>query len=131
MPSSFRTELITRFDDGQFVVVEPFEFESCVSESIIRVPVGMRTDFASIPWGMRNAISPTGRHGKAAVVHDMLYQTGRVGERRIDRAEADAVLDEGMAVLDVGRLTRWAIYAGIRIGGWVAWRNYRRQDPPR
>lgn len=129
MPSSFRTELVTRFrDDGKFIVHEPFEFESCIAEAVIRVPVGTVTDFASIPIGLRNVLSPTGRYGKAAVVHDLLYQTGRVGVRVIDRAEADLVLREGMEVLEVGRLTRWAIYAGIRLGGWVAWNNYRKAE---
>jgi len=129
VPSSFRTELITRFtDDGRFVVHEPFEFASERAEALISVPVGTVTDFASIPLGLRNILSPTGRYGKAAVVHDLLYQTGRAGSREITRREADDVLDEGMQVLEVGRFTRWVIMAGIRLGGWVAWNKYRRAE---
>ena len=132
MPSSFRTDLITRFtDDGTFIVHEPFEFESCVTESILRVPVGLTTDFASIPWGLRNILSPTGRYGKAAVVHDMLYKTRGAGTHLVWRDEADAVLLEGMEVLDVPRWQRWAIYAGIRLGGWLTWWRYRRMEKRR
>lgn len=129
MPSSFRTDLITRFtDDGKFIVHEPFEFQSCIAEAIIRVLMGFVTDFASIPWGLRNIFSPTGKYGKAAVIHDKLYQEGRVGTRAISRAEADAIFNEGMEVLPVRRITRWCLYYGIRAGGWLAWWRYRRAE---
>jgi len=33
-----------------------------------------------------------------------------------------------MGVLGVGRFTRWTIYAGVRVGGWVPWNKYRSKD---
>lgn len=132
MPSSFRTPLRLEFlDDSRFQLTEAFEFMSIVTESVICVPAGFVTDFASIPRGLWNLLPPTGRYGKAAVVHDWLYQTRDAGTHLVWRDEADAVLREGMEVLEVRKLTRWAIYAGIRLGGWVAWNNYRQEEGPR
>lgn len=129
MPSSFRTPLRLEFlDDSRFSLTEPFEFMSLVTESVIRVPAGFVTDFASIPRGLWNMLPPTGRYGKAAVVHDWLYQTRDAGTHKVWRDEADAVLKEGMDALGVGWLTRWTIYAGIRLGGWAAWNKYRRAE---
>lgn len=126
MPSSFVTPLRLEFlDDCRWSLTEPFSFASCVTESIIRVPVGFVTDFASIPRGLWNLLPPTGRYGKAAVIHDWLYQTRDAGTHKVWRDEADAVLNEGMETLGVGRLTRWTIYAGIKVGGGVAWKRYR------
>lgn len=132
MPSSFRTKLLVEFTDaGEFVVREPFEFLSEVAEAVIHVPVGMTTDFTSVPIGLRNLLSPTGRHGKAAVVHDMLYRFGRIGSRRTNRAEADLVLLEGMQVLEVPGWQQVVIYGGIRLGGWLTWWRYRRAERAR
>lgn len=132
MPSSFRTRLVVEFtDDGRFVVEQPFEFLSEVAEAVIRVPAGMETDFASIPIGLRNLLSPTGRYGKSAVVHDLLYRSGLVGGRRTTRKEADQVLLEGMQVLNVPRWQQALIYGGIRMGGWLAWWRYRRAERSR
>lgn len=129
MPSSFKTPLRLEFlDDTRFQLIEPFEFLSEVTESIIRVPSGFVTDFASIPRVLWALLPPTGRYGKAAVVHDWLYQTREAGTHRVWRADADSVLLEGMQVLEVRWSQRWAIYAGIRLGGWVAWNKYRKAE---
>lgn len=48
------------------------------SEPIIRVPAGFVTDFASIPRAFWVVLPPTGKYGKAAVVHDYLYVMGGI-----------------------------------------------------
>lgn len=129
MKSSFTTPLRVEFlDDDRWQLVEGFEFASIVTESVIRVPVGFVTDFASIPRGLWNILPPTGHYGKAAVVHDWLYQKRDAGTHKVWRDEADAVLREGMCALGVVWWQRWVIYVGIRAGGWVAWNNYRRGE---
>lgn len=129
MPSSFKTPLRLEFrDDSLFQLTESFEFLSEVTESIIRIPAGFVTDFASIPRVLWNILPPTGRYGKAAVVHDWLYQTRDAGTHKVWRDEADAVLREGMVALKVPWWQRWMIYVGIRIGGGVAWGHYRRLE---
>ena len=129
MPSSFLTPLDVEFLDGKtWRLITRFEFMSEVTESVIDIPDGFLTDFASIPRGLWNVLPPTGLYGKAAVVHDWLYKTRKATTHLVDRAEADAVLLESMEVLGVGRFTRLAIYAGVRLGGWAAWNTHRKED---
>lgn len=107
-------------------------------DEAVVIPAGFVTDFASIPRALWPLLPPTGAYGKAAVVHDWLYERRVVVRvatpsfpvvlRLVDRGEADGVLSEAMAVIGVGRLTRWTIHAGVRAGGWVPWRAYRRRE---
>lgn len=87
---------------------------------LITVPAGFKTDLASIPRVLWNVLPPIGAYDAAAVVHDYLYQHNGVSRR-----EADAVLLEAMRILGVRVTQRWAIYAGVRAGGWFVWNRYR------
>ena len=135
--SSFTTALQLEFDyEGDpkrpFILTTAFTYRIGNDEyRWVTVPVGFRTDFASIPRPFRNIFSPTGRYGKAAVCHDYLYNRGWIGQLFIDdltgdtfehhtyptRKEADDILMEGMKVLGVGRITRFCVYWAVRIGG--------------
>jgi len=86
------------------------------------IPAGFVTDGASVPRGLWNLFPPFGRYNKAALLHDWLYQFGTM-----TRAQADWVFLEAMKELGVGLLTRWAMYSGVRAGGWVAWEGYAMQ----
>lgn len=90
---------------------------------LITVPAGFKTDLASIPRPLWAVLPPVGAYDAAAVVHDYLYQ-----HNGVSRADADAVLLEAMRILGVRWTQRAAIYAGVRLGGWVAWRKYRRRE---
>ena len=90
----------------------------------IRVPAGFKTDLASIPQALWNVLPPVGRYDRAAVVHDFLYRNNGV-----TRKQADDVLLEAMEVLGVRATQRWVIYAGVRLGGWKPWSNYRNGKP--
>jgi hypothetical protein len=94
---------------------------------VITVPAGFVTDLASIPRLVSGALPPDGPWAQAAVIHDALYFTsgGRDlwhGRRVIDRAtpytraEADDILREAMADLNVGMVQR----PGVRVGGSAA-----------
>lgn len=91
----------------------------------IAIPAGTATDLASVPKALHWLIDNDGPWNDAALVHDVLYRHPPVW---CTRARADAVLREAMRVRQVPRATAWAIYSGVRVGGWVAWRNYRRRD---
>jgi hypothetical protein len=84
------------------------------------IPAGFVTDGASVPRGLWNLFPPFGRYFKAALLHDWLYQYGTM-----TRAQADLVFLTAMKELGVGLLTRWAMYAGVRVGGWPAWDKYQ------
>jgi hypothetical protein len=82
---------------------------------VVNVPPGFTTDFASVPRPIWFWIAPWGRHGRAAILHDFMYQQGAVTDvrrgtmRRPKRLEADRIFREAMAVLDhkILRASRW------------------------
>lgn len=122
MTSAFRTRLIVEADGGlPYTLYMPLVYDSALLNWTITVPVGFRTDLASIPKALWNILPPMGRYTDAAVVHDACYQLG-LG---LTRGQADSVLNEAMGVLGVGRFTRWTIYSGVRLGGWKVWNTYR------
>lgn len=96
---------------------------------LIEAPAGFVTDFASIPRLLWTLIPPRGRYNRAAIIHDFLYQHAprdpRTGEA-CTRGRADAILGEACENCDDRYTQRKAIFAGVRLGGWVPWRRYRR-----
>lgn len=113
--SRFLNKLELEYIDGHnWRVTRNFAYESSSLKRTITVPAGFVTDFASIPRFLWSILPPTGGYGEAACIHDECYRTPHLG---ITRAQADKVLLEAMEVLGVGRMTRWTIYAGVRVGG--------------
>jgi len=127
--SSFTADLDVRITqkkrDGRPLVelLTPFTYEVGAEGSgdVIRVPAGFVTDFASVPRALWPIEPPLGDAGKAAVLHDYLYETG---ER--SRAEADRIFAEAMKVLEVPAWKRGLIYAAVRAFGA---RGYRTRNP--
>ena len=90
----------------------------------ITVPVGFETDGASVPRVLWMFWPPLcGAYDQAAVLHDYLYRTQFMC---MERVVADALLLEAMKALKTGALARWCIFVGVRAGGWVTYRRYRR-----
>ena len=92
------------------------------SDESINVPVGFKTDFASIPRILWGVIPRWGRYGNAAVVHDYCYWS-----QTYTRKRSDEIFMEGMTVLKVSSLLRHIIYFAVRIFGFLAWRNNTRR----
>ena len=86
----------------------------------IVVPEGFVTDFTSVPWGFWNLEPPLGEAGRAAVVHDYLYETMGLGGR-YSRAESDGIFREALGALGVARWKRNLLWAAVRIGGRSGW----------
>ncbi|MCX6997812.1 MAG: DUF1353 domain-containing protein [Kiritimatiellaeota bacterium] len=96
---------------------------------LVTVPAGFVTDFASIPRIFWPLVPPLGRYNRATVLHDWLYRQAQApttpgGWRNIARAEADRLLRAAMGDCGVPWLTRWLIYLGVRLGGWIVWRAH-------
>lgn len=106
-------------------LLAPLVYQSDKLGDPITVPTGFETDLASIPRPLWNILPPIGKADRAAVVHDFLYQTAWHG---INRSTADAIFNEAMQVVGVGRFARWTIYSGVRIGGWKTWNRYRSEE---
>jgi hypothetical protein len=135
--AGFLTPLELEYLDGHlWKVTSPFEYCIGSADSTIKVviPTGFFTDFASVPRVLWSLFPPTGVYGKAAVVHDWLYQTPSLTDYDfkdpaeswdITRKECDDILKEAMEVLTVGLWTCRMVYSGVRMGGWKPWNEYR------
>ena len=121
----FVGEFITQdMDDDNWLIVDEFCFVDSQGE-IHKVHKKTETDGASIPRGMWIF---TGQPrstdiAQAAGLHAPHYRRGGHSRRRCDE-----ILIEGMQCLGAGWFKRKIVYAGIRAGGWVAWKKYRSQD---
>ena len=126
--SAFTSELKVLYVDGKhWILLSPFTYRvgSVDSDEVISVHAAFKTDFASIPhWAWPVMGHPAGKHGKAAVVHDYLYQHPHGRSRR----RCDQVFLEGLKVLGVGWLKRTVMYSAVRVGGRGPWRKYREAD---
>lgn len=101
--------LIKRKDRKRFeVYMRPFEYVANNGFKI-SVPIGFKTDFASVPRLFRGVISTTGQFNGAAVVHDFCCESKIVSRKRADR-----IFLEAMKALDVSWLKRRAMYSGVR-----------------
>ena len=108
-------------DMDNFAVYKPIHWTPPADASAnlprtVTVPTGFVTDLASIPAYFWWVISPTGRHGHAAILHDWLYW-----EQGVPRAVADRVFEVAMAELDVDLPVRKAMWAAVRVGGGQYW----------
>jgi hypothetical protein len=118
--SSFTSPLIVSpMPDGRYwQLVEEFDYAvgSKESNDKIHVPKGFVTDFASVPRPFWWLFPPWGKYGKAAVVHDYLYQY-----QLRTRREADDIFLEGMLVLGVEQWQARLMYRSVRCFAWLAW----------
>jgi len=80
----------------------------------IKVPEGFITDFASIPRSFWSFLPPWGKYGKAAIVHDYLYDTAIR-----TRKDSDSIFLEIMKNSSVNTFIRYIIYYSVRMFGWI------------
>ena len=138
--SNFTTLLVVSpLPDGKhWRIVLPFVYAVGHKDSPdrIEVPAGFVTDFASSPPAVWSIIPPWGRYGKAAVLHDYLYQSiywmlEQPQYRALfvhhyyalnnPRKFADDIFREAMIVLGVKPWRVSLMYWGVRVLGWLAW----------
>jgi len=124
----FLTELDARLkdDDRVWVLVSPLVYESDILGRI-DVPAGFETDFASVP---RVPVFYTlfgDRAHREAVLHDYLYRLDSIPVA--ERSQADGVFLEAMAERGKGFFVRYAMYWGVRVGGWTAYHKKKAGDP--
>jgi hypothetical protein len=108
------------FADGRdWMIFETIEYSIGNSGVIIIVPKGFVTDYASIPkplWSF--GLSPHGKYGKAAIVHDYLYW-----KQDCTRMQSDNLLLIAMKESGVSPSQQSEIHLGVRAGGGVAWES--------
>ena len=122
MRNSFRTPLIVEvMEPGDtFKLQYAFTQRSKKYNRVIHVPRNFVTDFASIPRIASLIIAKLGRHTKASVIHDWLYQRHPIG---FSRKLADDLFLDGMLDLGVKPWRAHLMYRAVRLSGWMAWRK--------
>ena len=108
-----------------YEVTQPFSYESDKFGKTITVPVGLVTDFASIPreaWSVINPEDPI--IGWPSVIHDYLYTCkGKLPDgTKYNREKADAVLREAMEFCGASSVKREAVYQAVRAFGGAHWK---------
>jgi len=109
-------------------VLRPIVYEIGAEGSGVEamVPVDFETDGASVPRLLWPLLPPTGRYLRAAILHDYLYTRIKAGEPHAlirTRAAADREFRRAMAACGVSAPTRWLMWAGVRLGGWMYFRK--------
>lgn len=139
MKSAFPLRLRVEFRDGnnwkllgQFKW-DAFRWKNDPDMQSVTVPAGEATDFASIPRLFQNLISPTDGIGKAAVIHDHLYRTGHTTRAVADKILKYAMIDESMEEelagnRGIGNVKQWLVYINVRMFGWAAWNEHRKDE---
>lgn len=113
----FLTHLVVQSIGDEWLLVETLRLRVDLDE-IIDVPAGYVTDFFSVPRILWWLFPRDGRGRAAAVVHDYIYTDLC---RVYTRAEADAIFREALRVKGVSSWRRWAMWAGVRVGGRGNW----------
>lgn len=109
-----------RFADPMYFLTQQINWEpnSDQEGKSVSVPIGFVTDFASVPRVFWTALPRDGQYTYPAIIHDYLYW-----EQPVSRKDADYVLDCAMGDFNVPAVTRGAIYAAVRVGGGIAWKE--------
>jgi hypothetical protein len=111
---------IVRTEFGMRKLISPLPF--WVNGVRHAVPKGFESDLSSIPCAFAWIVR-FDRVDVAGVVHDWLYFSGKTSRRK-----ADAIW-RTVAMLGPHRASpvqAWVCWAGLRLGGWIAWGNYRK-----
>lgn len=104
-------------DQRHWVLAEPMTWRIGDTDLSITVPRGFVTDMASVPQPMWSlGLTPTGRYGRAAIVHDYLYWA-----QGCTRSQSDRLMLKAMQESGVDAATIDTIHAGLSLGGGPAW----------
>jgi Protein of unknown function (DUF1353) len=117
--------IVSPLADGKtWILHDPLSYDVGTEGSgdRITVPHGFKADFSSVPRPLWRWLSPWGKHGNAAVIHDYLYWM-----QTRPRRTADDIFLEAMTVLEVPPLDKRLMYWAVRIFGGLVWRSNQRK----
>lgn len=133
--SSFTRPLdVRQIGENRWKVLSPFIYwiGKEGSGDFIFIDKGFETDFSSVPWIFQWLVPKYGGQNHGSVLHDFLYRYqfywttdtfGNVSRVKCSRKMADMIFLEANAVKKVFWTRRKLIYAGLRLGGWAAFKN--------
>lgn len=99
-------------------LLAPLVYDSEIAGRIFAVPAGFLSDFASVPRLPLAFLLTADSCHEAAVIHDFIYS-----QQQVSRSVADAVFREAAGVSGEPGWKGWLMWAGVRLGGWVAWND--------
>ena len=125
--SKFKTELDARLkdDDQVWAIGSPLVYDSDLV-GIVIVSEGFETDFASVPRVPLFYALFGDRAHRESVIHDYLYRIDAFPE--VTRSRADDVFLEAMKCRGKGFFVRYAMWVGVRSGGWMAYHKKKVAD---
>lgn len=89
------------------------------SDRKVVVPAGYLTDGASVPRLFWTVVSPQGRHGAAAIIHDYLCEYLTIYDRSvpssITRKEADEIFKEALVNTGISRPLVYAMFGAVSL----------------
>ncbi len=116
------TDLDLRYLDGRrWLLLNEFSFTH--QGVCYCVPSGFVTDFASTPRFFWRLFPPTGKYGKAAVIHDYLYRIGAVP--RVTKAQADGVFFYAMVASRCDKTTASILFLAVHFFGGKSYHRKR------
>ncbi|HEA65793.1 MAG TPA: DUF1353 domain-containing protein [Desulfobacterales bacterium] len=89
------------------------------------IPKGFIFDGASIPRCLWWFLSPVGLLLIPGLIHDFDY---RYGKDLVDRLVADKTFRGEIRIVTGTTIIPWIAYFAVRIGGWKAWKEHRKND---
>lgn len=118
----FKTKLQVESDGKYWKLLTPLIFES-TEYGVIRVPVGFKTDFASVPripvvYSMFGNTSHS-----AAVIHDYLYS----GRANMSRKGADLIFKEAMKSRKQSEWRRKPMFWAVRLFAGFAFNKEKKR----
>lgn len=108
-----------------YEITQGFHFRSKDYQIEIEVYPGFQTIFDNIPRIPFAHMILKGRAELSAIVHDIIYRKGTIDDFKFTRLMADRIMLEAMKAENLNAFYRYAIYLGVRIGGWYYWNKYR------
>ncbi len=105
--------VVEEIDAVSWRVHEPIVYEGKRQQFVI--PVGFRTDFASVPRVLVWLIPRYGAYTKAAILHDYVCRTGIVGPK-----DADGLFRRVLRESGVSTPQCWMMWAGVRAASRLA-----------
>lgn len=91
-----------------------------IGKFTIIIPMGFKTDLASVPFPFSLVLPKEGKYKYAAVVHDYLYS--EINDTGINKTIADMIFEQLMKHDGVGWLTRKAMTRAVQGAGSVFWK---------
>ena len=88
------------------------------SATVLHVPQGFATDFATVPSWFWAWLPPIGRYGVPAIVHDWHYW-----DQKLPRLQADDIFGNALDELDVTGWRKFVLYHSVRWFGARYWRD--------